>query len=79
GVDRVLVDVTNVTKKLNFLDLYVTTDDHAKLGPPRPRCAIVGSNNQKAEMEFIESVGRRRGMTVSAFVDKADALAWLME
>jgi hypothetical protein len=30
-------------------------------------------------MEFIESVGRRRGMTVSAFVDKADALAWLME
>ena len=79
GFSRVLVDVTDLTEKRSFLDQYTTTDANAKLGPPRPRCALVGRSDQESEIGFVETVGRSRGMPIRAFTERAEAIAWLMQ
>jgi hypothetical protein len=76
-IERLLVDVSAVTSHWSTQEFFFMTREHASLGPPRPRVALLGRPDQEADLRFIENVGVNRGMPIKAFVDEADAARWL--
>jgi hypothetical protein len=79
GFSKVVVDVSALTNRLSLAELYFSTEEQSKLGPPRPRAAILGRPDQEQELRFIENVGTTRGMPIRAFTSEAEALRWLGE
>ena len=77
-IRRILVDVSAITNRLGATDLFLTTEAHSRLGPPRPRTALLGRPDQAEDLRFIEDVGVNRGMPLKAFTAKEDALNWLL-
>lgn len=77
GFDRLLVDVRALENRLETAELFVGTEELSRLGPPRPRVALLGRLDQAEDMHFIENVGVNRGMPLKAFTAQADALEWL--
>jgi hypothetical protein len=78
GIQRILIDVVDVANRLNVTELFLATDAHSKLGPPRPRAALLGRSDQERELRFIETVGFNRGMPIKAFTDEKQAMSWLL-
>lgn len=79
GLSRVLVDVVDISNRLSVTDLFLSTVAHSRLGPPRPRAALLGRTDQQRELNLIETVAFNRGMPIKAFTDADDAMAWLMK
>jgi hypothetical protein len=79
GFTKVVVDVSGITNRLSLAELYFSTEEQAKLGPPRPRAAILGRQDQEQELRFIENMGATRGMPIRAFTSEVEALKWLGE
>jgi hypothetical protein len=77
GFTRVLVDVSAIVNELPATELFLRTEEHSRLGPPRPRVALIGREDQERDLGFIENVAVNRGMPLRAFVDKSLALEWL--
>jgi len=77
SLSRMIVDLSDVTSHLEVGVLYLGTADHALLGPPRPRVALLGRSDQWRELELVENTGANRGMPIRSFVDRASALEWL--
>lgn len=77
-VNKVLVDVAGVTGETSIGDLYTSTRHHAASTEEKPKTAIYGRQDQKTELEFIESVGMNRDMPIKSFLDRNAALAWLL-
>jgi hypothetical protein len=77
NVSKVLIDVSDVQNRMSTLELHANTAEHSRLGPPRPRAALVGRPDQAQDLNFVRNVGSNRGMPIEAFTNMADALAWL--
>jgi hypothetical protein len=77
GFKKVIVDVSAVTNRLSLTELFFTTEAQSKLGPPRPRTAVVGRPDQEADLRFIENVGINRGMPIRVFTSEPEAWDWL--
>lgn len=77
NVSKILIDVSQVRNRLSTIDLFMETVRHSRLGPPRPRAALVGKADQAQDLKFIETVGANRGMPIRAFTSTQDAVDWL--
>ena len=78
-IKNVLVDVTGITSKSSISDLFDSTTHHAESAMLKPKTALYGRQDQKQELEFIETVGINRGMPIKSFMDRNAALAWLLK
>lgn len=76
---NVLIDVTGITSPASIIDLFTSTKHHAEASEIKPKAAIFGRQDQKRELDFIESVGINRGMPIRGFTDRNEALAWLLK
>lgn len=75
---NILVDVTGITGTVSIIDLFTSTKHHAETAKVRPSTAIYGRQDQKRELEFLETVGVNRGMPIKTFSDRNAALKWLL-
>lgn len=78
-IGKVLVDVTGITGEASISDLFTSTKHHAESPGERPKVALYGRQDQKDELEFVETVGMNRGMLIKSFMDRNAALAWLLK
>lgn len=76
---NILIDVTGITSEASIIDLFTSTKYHAETAKVKPLAAIYGRQDQKRELEFIETVGINRGMPIKAFTDRNAALKWLLK
>lgn len=77
-VGKILVDVTGITGEASISDLFSSTKHHAETTSVKPKLALYGRQDQKSELEFVETVGTNRGMPIKSFMDRNAALAWLL-
>ena len=76
---NILVDVTGITSEASIIDLFTSTKHHAETAKTKPLTAIYGRQDQKRELDFIETVGTNRGMPIKVFTDRTTALKWLLK
>ena len=79
GWKRLLIDATNATPKMSVVDDFEFTQEHNTHLPVNLRTAIVHSPGEVDQFQFIEDVGRNRGMDMTLFDDQMEALHWLLE
>ena len=76
---NILVDVSGLTGAVSIIDLFNSTKHHAETSKIKPFTAIFGRQDQKRELDFLETVGVNRGMPIKTFTDRNTALKWLLE
>ena len=78
NVWKVLVDVTGVQGEITVLRRYQVGAGLAQAANRNTRVAILATRAQKLDDAFFESVVRNRGLEWRIFVDRAEALGWLI-
>ena len=76
--ERLLVDATGLTRMLSFLTDFEFTADHKSELPPRTWHAVVIRPDQKEHMQFVENVAQNRAVNLKLFVDRDEAIHWLV-
>ena len=75
---RLLVDATHEAPRRDVTDDYHFTSEHASLFPPGTRHAVLVQLSEHEYMKFVENVARNRGVDMNLFIDRAQALTWLL-
>ena len=75
---RLLVDATTEAPRRDILDDYQFTSEHASQFPRGTRHAVLVQAGERDYMEFVENVARNRGVEMRLFIDRDQALEWLL-
>ncbi len=75
---RLLVDATREQRKQPVLDDYSFTSQLGEQFPPGTVHAVVVRANEKEYMRFVENVAVNRGVDMQLFLDRDQALKWLV-
>jgi len=76
---RILVDATCGNLKLSDLENYEFTSEHGSHFPRGVRIALVVRSDQLENLRFAETVAQNRGVRMVLFLDRIQALNWLLE
>lgn len=79
GCDRLLADASDVESKRSVLDDYQITSSHASHFPPDTRHAMLVKASDEDYMQFVENVARNRGVEMNMYIDREEAIDWLLE
>ncbi len=74
---RLLVNITESPTKMSTLGLYELTLQSIHGLQPGTQIALVAGADHASDAGFVEDVARNRGLCLTAFVDAAQARAWL--
>ncbi len=78
AVDSVLIDSTELQKLPSPVVLFNFIIALSDAGlPRRSRIAILTGSDTPNDVEFMETVGKNRGIMVELFRDRREAIAWL--
>jgi len=78
GLNRVLVDVTQGVNRMPISDDFDFTKDHQKFYPENTRHALLVSPEGMEKLSFTETVSRNRGISLKLFLDRDEAINWLI-
>ena len=79
GWNRLLVDVTQGNRKLSVAEDFEFTTEHQSSFPMGIRMALVVRPDELGYFRFTENVAQNRGVNMKLFLDKIQALNWLLE
>ena len=79
GWNRLLVDVTRGNRKLSVAEDFEFTSEHQSSFPAGVRMALVVRPDELEYFRFIENVAQNRGVNMKLFLDKIQALNWLLD
>ena len=79
GLDRLLIDATQLHSTMSTGENYKFTSDHSTHFGLGLRTAIVHRPDQAEGFRFIENVAVNRGQKMQQFIDEDDAVAWLLD
>lgn len=79
GLSRVLVDVTQGFNKMPVTDNFSFTIEHQENFPENTRHAMLVSPEQVDDFRFVENVSQNRGIPLKLFLDRDEAISWLVE
>ena len=74
-----LVDATRVARMQSIFDDFAFTSQHRSYLPPPIRTAVVIQQAHLDHMRFVENVARNRGVKLTLFIEREEALRWLFE
>ncbi len=77
--NRILVDATRINLSLSDMENFEFTSEHRSRFPLGVRIALVGRPDQSENLRFAETVAQNRGVIMNLFLDRAQALNWLLE
>ena len=75
----ILVDATRSDPKLSVLEFFEFEIDHRSRLPQGIRIALAIRPDQLKNLQFAENVAQNRGVNMNLFLDRAQALHWLLE
>ena len=76
---RLLVDGTKIAQMQSIFDDFAFTAQHRSYLPPPIRTAIVIGQAHLDHMKFVENVAQNRGVNLTLFLEREEALRWLFE
>ena len=79
GWNRLLVDVTRGNRKLSVAEDFEFTSEHQSSFPAGVRTALVIRPDELEYFRFTENVAQNRGVNMKLFLDKIQALNWLLD
>ena len=77
--NRILVDATRSNPRLSVLELFEFEKEHRLRFPLGVRIALVVPPDRLENLRFAENVAQNRGVNMNLFLDRAQALNWLLE
>jgi len=75
----ILVDAIRSNLGLSVTELYQFEIEHRSRLPLGVRIALVVPPDQLEDLQFAENVAQNRGVNMNLFLDRVQALNWLLE
>ena len=76
---RLLVDATGLARMQSVFSDFEFTAQHRTKLPPGTRHAVFVRPEHREHMQFVEDVGQNRMVDIRIFLDRDEALGWLLD
>lgn len=77
GLQKLLIDVTDVSPRPSTAGLFITTLDHVENGSTVLHTALLARPDQDIDARFVRNVASNHAYPLEAFSDRAAAHRWL--